>query len=189
MNILVTVAHPRKDSLTFSLMHALLRGLADAGHHTEVLDLYRSDFDPVLKEDDEPVWAQNEQIYSSKAEEEMQRMNRHEALVYVFPLWWWNMPAILKGYIDRVWNYGYAYGPFRLAHQKVLWLTIAGAPQERFEKRQYDRMMEHYFNVGLANYVGIQESQFHLLVQGIAPSQELVEYLLQEAYEQGRNFA
>ncbi|WP_366139546.1 hypothetical protein [uncultured Marinococcus sp.] len=49
-------------------------------------------------------------------------------------------------------------------------------------------MMEHYFNVGLANYVGICESQFHLLVQGIDPSAEHVDHLLQEAYDQGRNF-
>ena len=188
MNILVTVAHPREKSLTFSLMHALLRGLTDAGHTTEVLDLYRSDFSQVLKEGDEPAWNQENQTYSRKVEEEMQRMNRHDALVYVFPLWWWSMPAMLKGYIDRVWNYGYAYGPSRLPHQRVLWLTIAGAPRERFEKRHYDRMMEHYFNVGLANYVGICESQFHLLVQGIDPSAEHVDHLLQEAYDQGRNF-
>lgn len=120
MNILVTVAHPREESLTFSLMHALLRGLADAGHTTEVLDLYRSNFSPVLEEVDEPAWNQENQTYSRKVDEEMQRMNRHDALVYVFPLWWWSMPAMLKGYIDRVWNYGYAYGPSRLPHQKVL---------------------------------------------------------------------
>ena len=41
---------------------------------------------------------------------EMERIERNQAPVIVFPVWWWSMPAILKGWIDRVWNNGWAYG-------------------------------------------------------------------------------
>lgn len=57
-----------------------------------------------------------------------------------------------------------------------------------FAERQKSSNTFSNFNVGLANYVGICESEFHLLVQGIGSSAKHVEHLLQEAYDQGRNF-
>lgn len=190
MKVLTVVTHPRTNSLTFAVADRFVQGLKAAGHETEVLDLHRSGFDPVLMEADEPDWVAKHQHYSPEVETEMERMKRHDALAYIFPLWWWSMPAMLKGYIDRVWNYGFAYGPSRLRHQHVLWLALAGAPIERFEKRQYDKMMTHYFNVGLANYVGIPSSQVELLyetVVGTTPGH--MEKWLAQAYDLGVNYA
>ncbi|MOA52701.1 Glutathione-regulated potassium-efflux system ancillary protein KefF [compost metagenome] len=59
-------------------------------------------------------------MYSPEVEAEMERMKKHDALAYVFPVWWYNLPAMLKGYIDRVWNNGFAYGSNKLHHKKVL---------------------------------------------------------------------
>jgi NAD(P)H dehydrogenase (quinone) len=154
-----------------------------------VLDLHRCGFDPVLREADEPEWLAESQQYSPEVEREMERMLRHDALAYVFPLWWWSVPAMLKGYIDRVWNYGFAYGPKRLPHEHVLWLALAGAPPERFEKWRYDEMMKHYFDVGLAGYVGIPSSRFELLYETIKqPRGECIAGWLAKAYELGTSF-
>ncbi|WP_062049128.1 NAD(P)H oxidoreductase [Bacillus sp. JCM 19034] len=189
MKILTVITHPREDSLTFTVAKRFVEGLKDAGHETETLDLYRSHFDPVLWEKDEPKWFSHEQKFSPKVEIEMERLNKVDALAFVFPLWWWSMPAKMKGYIDRVWNYGFAYGPNKLKHQHVLWLSLAGAPIERFTKRKYDQMMEHYFNVGLADYCGIASSKFHLLYETINPQQGYMENWLNESYQLGLNFA
>lgn len=189
MKVLTVVTHPRKDSLTFKVTESFVQGLRNAGHETEILDLYRSDFSPVLWEEDEPEWSADIQQYSPVVETEMERMKRHDALAFVFPLWWWSMPAMLKGYIDRVWNYGFAYGPKKLDHQKVLWLSLAGAPVERFEKRQYDKMMTHYFNVGLADYCGIPNSQFELFYETIKEQPGYMEAWLTRAYNLGFNYA
>ncbi|WP_202077527.1 NAD(P)H oxidoreductase [Caldalkalibacillus salinus] len=188
MKVLTIVTHPRTDSLTFSVASRLVKGLEDAGHKTEVLDLYRSGFDPVLWEADEPDWSADVQHFSPEVEKEMTRIAEHDALAFVFPLWWWSMPAMLKGYIDRVFNYGFAYGPNKLQHEHVLWLSLAGAPVERFTKRHYDDMMTHYFNVGLADYVGIKSSKFELFYQTIHPTQEHIEDLLTQAYKLGLNY-
>jgi NAD(P)H dehydrogenase (quinone) len=56
----------------------------------------------VLREADEPDWNDPDKIYSEDVQREMQRIERNEATVMVFPVYWWSMPALLKGWIDRV---------------------------------------------------------------------------------------
>lgn len=185
MKVLTVLTHPRTNSLTFEVSKKFVEGLKDAGHETEVLDLYRSGFNPVLWDADEPDWKVVNQNYSPEVEIEIERMKKYEALAFIFPLWWWSMPAMLKGYIDRVWNYGFAYGPNKLHHQHVLWLSLAGAPIERFEKRQYDKMMDHYFNVGLADYCGIPNSKFELFYETINAQSGYMEEWLNKAYKLG----
>ncbi|WP_088105869.1 NAD(P)H oxidoreductase [Halalkalibacter urbisdiaboli] len=188
MKVLTVVTHPRTDSLTFEVSKQFIKGLRDAGHETEVLDLYRSGFNPVLWEADEPDWKAKLQRFSPEVEKEIKRMKMHDALAFIFPLWWWSMPAMLKGYIDRVWNYGFAYGPNKLKHQHVLWLSLAGAPIERFEKRKYDKMMTHYFNVGLADYCGIPNSKFELFYDTINVKPRYIDEWLNKAYNLGLNY-
>ncbi|GAB2566326.1 NAD(P)H oxidoreductase [Gracilibacillus alcaliphilus] len=189
MKVLTVITHPREDSLTFQVAGKFIEGLKQAGHEVETLDLYRSGFDPVLMEEDEPDWASSSQHFSTKVDIEMKRMENAEALAFIFPLWWWSMPAMMKGYIDRVWNYGFAYGPNKLQHQYVLWLSLAGAPIERFEKRKYDQMMDHYFNIGLADYCGIPHSQFELLYETIDVQPGYVENWMRKAYQLGLHYA
>ncbi|WP_199620753.1 NAD(P)H oxidoreductase [Paenibacillus alkalitolerans] len=190
MNVLTVVSHPRTNSLTFAVADRFVQGLHDAGHETEVLDLHRSGFNPVLWEADEPDWSASEQQYSPEVEKEIERMKKHDALAFIFPLWWWSMPAMLKGYIDRVWNYGFAYGPNKLHHQHVLWLSLAGAPIERFTKRQYDNMINHYFNVGLADYCGIPNSKVELLYETVVGTEPgHIDRWMTRAYNLGLNYA
>src|SRR5690554_5691158 len=82
----------------------------EAGHDYEVLDLHGIGFDPVLKGVDEPDWLAAEESMSPEVEMEIRRMKEHDALAFIFPIWWWYLPAMLKGYIDRVFNNGFAYG-------------------------------------------------------------------------------
>lgn len=188
MKVLTVVAHPRRASVTFRVAQRFLDGLHAAGHDTTLLDLYRRDFDPVLREPDEPDWGASDQTFTPEVEREMRRLREHDALAFVFPLWWWSVPAILKGYIDRVWNYGFAYGGARLPHERVLWLSLAGAPPHRFEKHGYDGMIEHYFNEGLAHYVGIPKSRVVLLYETIRKKEGAAEAWFDTAFEEGRAF-
>ncbi|MCM3267848.1 NAD(P)H oxidoreductase [Paenibacillus elgii] len=185
MKILTVVSHPRVNSLTFSVADRFLQGLADAGHETEMLDLHRSGFNPVLWEADEPDWSSDHKTYSPEVEAEMERMKNYDALAYIFPIWWFNLPAMLKGYIDRVWNNGFAYGSNKLHHKQVLWLGLAAAPKELFEKRQYDKMLSQHLNIGIANYCGISNSKVEILYDTLDSRQEIFENLLMRAYHLG----
>lgn len=188
MKILTVVSHPRVHSLTFSVAARFTQGLNDAGHETEMLDLHRSGFNPILWEADEPDWSSDSKIYSPEVEAEIERMKKHDALAYIFPIWWYNLPAMLKGYIDRVWNNGFAYGSNKLHHKKVLWLGLAAAPKEHFEKRQYDKMLSQQLDVGMAHYCGITNSKVEILYDTLDSRPEIFEKLLTQAYHLGLNY-
>ncbi|MFE4570775.1 NAD(P)H oxidoreductase [Paenibacillus chitinolyticus] len=188
MKVLTVVAHPRTDSLTMAVTDRFTRGLQDAGHETEVLDLYRSGFNPVLNEPDEPDWTDSGKQYSAEVMAEIERMKRHDGLAYIFPLWWYGLPAMLKGYIERVWNHGFAYGPQKLPHREVLWLSLAGATSEQLEKRNYDQMVNHQLNVGLAEYAGIPSSKVEFLYDTLSSNPDHIQDLLQQAYEHGLHY-
>lgn len=189
MNVLTVVSHPRMDSLTFAVADRFVEGLHEAGHRTEVLNLYQEKFDPVLYEEDEPEWDRPEKAYSHEVQNRIAQLERNDALAFIFPLWWWSVPAMMKGYIDRVWNYGFAYGPGKLTHRKVLWLGLVGAPEERFRRYKYDDMLNHYFNVGIASYTGIRQSQVEFLFNTVRGEREFLEAnVLEHAHELGASY-
>jgi NAD(P)H dehydrogenase (quinone) len=188
MKVLTVVTHPRTNSLTFAIADRFVQGLHDAGHETEVLDLHRSGFNPVLWEEDEPNWSDDHKSYSPEVMTEINRMKKHDALAYIFPIWWYSMPAMLKGYIDRVWNNGFAYGSSKLHHRQVLWLGLAGASLEHFEKRNYDKMLAHHLNVGMANYAGILNTKVEILYDTLDAYQGSLDKLLSHAYDLGLHY-
>lgn len=164
IQIQVIWAHPRRDSLTATIAQQLIDQLAELGAHVDELDLYRSGFDSVLHAPDEPDWENPEKYYSNEVREHAARTMAATAVVFVFPVWWYSLPALLKGYIDRVWNYGLFYGG---EHDQgiaaVRWVGLAGHSREKFQKRGYDRMMAHHLNIGIAEYCGVHDSRLELL--------------------------
>ncbi|MBH5319611.1 NAD(P)H oxidoreductase [Paenibacillus sp. GSMTC-2017] len=188
MKVLTIVSHPRTQSLTFEAVRRFTQGLEEAGHETDVLDLHRIGFDPVLWEADEPDYSGPPKQYSPEVQAEMERLLKYDALAFVFPVYWYSIPAMLKGYIDRVWNYGFAYGSNHLPHKKTLWLGLAGASLEHFQKRDYDKMIALQLNIGMSDYVGIKDSSVELLYD-TGGDQAHIEQLLQRAYQLGLDYA
>lgn len=195
MKVLTVVSHPRQESLTNQIAHRFIEGLENAGHEAELLDLYREEFNPLIYTIDEPDHSRTSFEYSYVVHKEMERMNRSDALAFVFPVWWYNIPAMLKGYIDRVWNYNYAYGNSKLHHERSLWIGLAGGSQEHFAKRKYDTMMDHYLNVGLADYTGIPHSKVEILYDTLSEDaldpdkrDNFINQLLDRAYQLGKQY-
>lgn len=189
MNVLVIVSHPRKNSLTFQVADRFVQGLAEAGHDYEILDLHEIGFDPVLQGVDEPDWSLEHQLFSPEIETEMQRLKRHDAVAFIFPIWWWHLPAMLKGYVDRVLNNGFAYGSNKLHHQHMLWIGLAGVSKEQMQKRNYDESITHLLNVGIADYCGVPHSKVEFLYETLDSKPEHYEMLLDRAHHLGVNYA
>lgn len=108
MNCLLVVAHPLADSLCAHLADVAAATLAAAGHQVVREDLYAEAFDPVLSAGERCSYygpAYDAAAVAGQAE----RLRGAEALVLVFPTWWFGFPAILKGWFDRVWGPGIAY--------------------------------------------------------------------------------
>ncbi|MED4050730.1 NAD(P)H oxidoreductase [Priestia megaterium] len=194
MKILVVVSHPRRDSLTANVTNKFIEGLAEAGHEYEIADLYAEGFNPILYTQDEPDLNNPHKVYSDEVLREMDRIRASDAIVFIFPLWWYSMPAIMKGYIDRVWNLGFAYGSATLPIQKIRWITLVGATQTQTEKRNYHLMVEQHLNMGLAGYTGVSDSKVHFMYNTLGDfsgenekKQREVHFknLLNEAYQLG----
>ena len=167
MKTLLVIAHPRRSSLTGQVADAFSEAAQANGHAIETADLARERFDPVLREPDEPDWNDPDKVYSEDVRREMQRIERNEATVMVFPVYWWSMPALLKGWIDRVWNNGWAYGARKLKHRKALLLATAAGNAESYAKRGYDQAMRVQILTGTMEYCGIPESELHLLFDAL----------------------
>lgn len=163
MKILLVVAHPRPSSLTHAVARALSEGLAAAGHAVTPADLHAEGFDPVMPLADEPDWVSDRQRFSPETEREIARLQAHEAVAMVFPLWWWSMPAMLKGWVDRVWNRGVAYGPHDLAGKRSLMLTVAADSPEGLAKRGYDEAIRVQLQVGILDYCGMADGRLEIL--------------------------
>lgn len=122
--VLVVYAHPEPQSLTRQLVDVSVGTLQQHGHEVLRSDLYGMRWKAVFDEDDFPTRADPERLafvtesghsYSSGHQApdiaaEQQKVLAADAVIFQFPLWWFGMPAILKGWIDRVWAYGLAYG-------------------------------------------------------------------------------
>lgn len=110
MNTLVIYCHPDDHSHNHRVLEAVVRGLTAAGTAHEVLDLYRPGFDPCLHA------VEYQRMFVSRSpgvDDDVCHLQAQVAaaanLVFVYPVWWYAMPACLKGYIDRVFTPGFAY--------------------------------------------------------------------------------
>ena len=94
---------------------------------------------------------------------EQARIARNDAIAFVFPVWWWSFPATTKGWIDRVWNNGWAYGGRKLKLQSALLVGTASAGPETYAKRGYDEAMRVQLNTGIMDYCGIPKAHLELM--------------------------
>ena len=152
MHALLVYAHPEPTSFTGALKDAAVRALHRGGHTVEVSDLYAEGFNPVAGRHDfttvvDPArfHYQSEQGYAhvtggfaADLVREQQRFLKADLVVWLYPLWWGGVPAILKGWFDRVLAYGFAYADGRryktgfFPNKRGLLCLSTGGTRERF---------------------------------------------------------
>ncbi|QRM43395.1 NAD(P)H-dependent oxidoreductase [Rhizobium sp. BG4] len=136
MRILLVLAHPLRDSFAASVAAEAQATLASGGHTVDLLDLYEEDFDPRLSRSERGGYFDDPYDTSAVAGL-VERLKAADGLILVFPQWWFNFPAVLKGFFDRVFVPGVAFthdpagGRIvpQLTNIKLLWaLTTTGSP-------------------------------------------------------------
>ncbi|MBL0189113.1 MAG: NAD(P)H-dependent oxidoreductase [Candidatus Obscuribacter sp.] len=124
MKVLIVHAHHEPKSFCSALADRAKEELIKQGHAVTVSDLYAMKFNPVsdrsnfttvkdsgyLKQQAEEMYATEENGFAPDLEAEMEKLEQCDALIFTFPLWWFGMPAILKGWCDRVLASGRIYG-------------------------------------------------------------------------------
>lgn len=108
MKCLVVIAHPIADSLCHTMANTAISSLIANGHEVIVEDLYASDFSPVLTIE-ERLSYYTDSFDHSLVKDKLDILVAAEVLILIFPTWWFNFPAILKGWFDRIWAPNIAY--------------------------------------------------------------------------------
>ncbi|AUX74893.1 MULTISPECIES: NAD(P)H-dependent oxidoreductase [Sinorhizobium] len=108
MRILMVLAHPLEDSFAASVARAAKETLESRGNTVDLLDLYREGFDPCLSAAERASYF-SQRYDASEVAGWIGRLQAADGLMLVFPQWWFNFPAILKGFFDRVFAPGVAF--------------------------------------------------------------------------------
>jgi len=106
MNHLIIFAHPQQ-SLNQTLLDLVVSTLLNNGHHVTVRDVYSIGFPPELTTA-EKVAMKNRHV-PAPVQREQKLIQQADVLTFIFPIWWTGLPAMLKGYVERVFSEGFAY--------------------------------------------------------------------------------
>lgn len=167
MNILIVYAHPEPKSLTRQLVEVSVQTLQERGHTVMLSDLYGMHWKAAFDERDFPNRSDPDRLafvtesghaYSTGRQtadvaQEQQKLLAADALILQFPLWWFGMPAILKGWVDRVFAYGlaygykgegnrYRYGDGALRGKRAMLSVTVGGPAEDYSPRGINGPLE-----------------------------------------------
>lgn len=171
MHALIVVANPEPASLTHSLARQVGQGLlqANPADTFEIADLFAEGFDPRFNLADRALFRAQGAVPQDVLVEQA-RIDAADTLVLVFPIYWWSMPALLKGWIDRVFTGGWAYDSQegklvkKLRHLRVHLVALGGGDAGTLERHGYAKAMQTQIDHGIFDYCGAQVITSHLLL-------------------------
>jgi len=197
MHVYIIFCHPSHRSFTFSVLESFLAGLQDAGHTYSVGDLYAMDFQSDMDLDHyerETSYDPSLPVPPDVAAEQ-KKIAEADALVFIYPVWWSDCPARLKGWFDRVWTLGYAYSYEVGSHAtpgigitKALVICPAGHPVEYLEEIGIASSMRCIMLNDRLRGVGIEDAEMEILGGMTSQDPQVRQRNLDRAYELGRRF-
>jgi NAD(P)H dehydrogenase (quinone) len=170
MKHLIVYAHPNPESFNNAILETTVHALKKNGHEVVLRNLYALDFQPVLKPEDTAAMRVGQTPKDIQTEQEF--ITAADAITFIYPIWWTGLPAILKGYVDRVFSYGFAYGTGEegiikmLTGKKGLIINTHGTPNEIYDKMGMTSGLKITSDTGIFDFVGI-EPVGHLLFGSI----------------------
>ncbi|MBP3616148.1 MAG: NAD(P)H-dependent oxidoreductase [Alphaproteobacteria bacterium] len=171
VNILLVYGHPKTPtSFNFSLKEKLVSVLKSKGYNVLVRDLYEVSFNPLLSSEDLAKLHNNEIPDDIKQEQEF--IKNADVIIFIYPIWWAGSPAIIKGYIDRVFSYGFAY-MYRgnkvvglLTDKRAIVINSNGSPYELYENEGFYPAMRKVVDDGIFRFCGFNKIK-HIFFGGI----------------------
>jgi len=161
MSVLIVTAHPDPDALTASVARAMAEGARRTGAACTVVDLAAEGFDPRYTTADRAAFHGTGAL-PEDVRREQARIDTANALALVFPVYWWSMPALLKGWIDRVFSRGWAYsdGDGRvvglLRQRPVHLVALAAGDQDGFDRHGHTAALHSQIVRGIFGYCGLR---------------------------------
>jgi NAD(P)H dehydrogenase (quinone) len=197
MHVYIVFSHPSKRSFTWEVLNAFTRGLRDAGHSFEIGDLYQMNFssDMDLAQYERETSMHPDAPVPEDVRLEQSKIDRADALAFVYPVWWSDCPAKLKGWFDRVLSFGYAYSysdsqhvTSRIKTAKALVLCPAGHTVEHLEEIGIAESMRRVMLNDRLLGVGVRQAHMEIL-GGMTGNDPVVRKRnLDRAYQLGLDF-
>lgn len=188
MKILLVLAHPKPSSFNHAIAETALLALQEDGHEVLRHDLYAERFNPVLSAEEMAPDA----VLDEQTARHCTDLRQADGIILVHPSWWNQPPAILKGWVDRVFRAGVAFrfspeGPSAglpeclLNIENTLVFNTGDAPPER--RRVYGDPLEVIWNANILSFCGIHHIERRLFAPVTASSPEQRQAWLQEVRE------
>jgi NAD(P)H dehydrogenase (quinone) len=167
MRILIVYAHPNPASFCHAILRTIESELSAMGHDIRVKDLYAEGFNPVLSAAE--LGALNDGRVPEAIAREQESLRWAEGLVLVYPLWWFDRPAILKGWFDKVLTNGFAFeytaeGARGLLpqHKALIVVTVGGSRQD-YRDMDAEELIIRPVSDGTLGFCGISDVDHRLL--------------------------
>jgi NAD(P)H dehydrogenase (quinone) len=192
MKVLVVYAHPSPESFNHAVLESVKEGLSEAGHTYDVIDLYEMNFDPCLRVED--FVKINSGTNSDDVLSHQERVSKADVLVFIHPYWWGGTPAILKGWIDRIFSMNYAYKTDEetggimglLKAKKSLVLSTCGSPKESSVQSGSFAAFKEIWSQKIIQFCGIPDVHIKLFYDVIMVDDETRKKYLEEARDLAR---
>ena len=247
MRVLTVYAHPNPTSFCHAVLERFTQGLTDAGHTSEVVDLYAMEFNPVFKRDDYSFFAHESvppelldeselragmveasggpirrrlakrwlrdkdlteliQIVAKQRPKDVlaqqEKVAAADGLAFIAPIMWMNLPAILRGWVERVFTYGFVYTMTRegwlqgdlsgrqplLHHRKALIMTPTFFRESDYRDSGCGEAIERLVDDFGFRYPGIEQVEHVYFYAVNAADEETRHGYLQQAYRLGHEF-
>lgn len=160
MKNLVIYAHPNPASLNHFFKQTIVESLKNSGEEIVVRDLNEINFNPVLSLND--MRGQRMGQVSEEVKTEQDFISWADQIIFVYPIWWTGMPAIMKGYIDRVFSYGFAYRYDQgvqkglLTGKKTVIVNSHGKSNAEYQAMGMDKALALTSDTGIFTYCGLE---------------------------------
>ena len=192
MHVLTILDHPNPASFSAAVAQKFMDGAKAAGHTVEFADLYAEGFNPLWSMAD--IEQEGAETTPADVVKEQERIARADAICLVFPLFWWGMPSMTKGWVDRVWSWGWAYDQLDNPERSLqrprsgVLLIPAGARSDEMENDGYLAALETAWIKGTFGYFGLSPRKLEVLY-GSTGSLKRRQSLLEKSYQVGLTLA
>lgn len=179
MKHLIIYSHPNSNSLNCCLKDELVAHLGDNNHEVIVRDLYALNFNPVLSLDD--ITGQQSGLVADDVMQEQEFITWADCITFIHPIWWTGLPAIMKGYIDRVFSYVFAYRYDQgvqkglLVGKKTVIINTHGKPKAEYDAIGMDKALQLTSDKGIYTYSGLEIIEHFFFDKADRPSPESIE--------------
>lgn len=179
MKHLIIYAHPNDGSLNHHLMQTVVESLQTENHEIEIRDLYQLSFNPILSLEE-----MKEQRMGTVADDvklEQSFISWAEHITFIYPIWWTGMPAIMKGFIDRVFTYGFAYRYDQgvqkglLTSKQTTIINTHGKSHDEYKNIGMDKALSLTSDKGIYSYCGLEIKQHLFFDKADRPKVETIE--------------